>query len=168
MSSQNSVQTFGWDTAYSASFTVLNQAIISQKKYPTTFDFTTSATVVLKGEWSAWQLSTGGAGKNVSMVCDITSGTISALNQSEDLSGTVLTILINLHQVAAKDPVNDPTAKGGHSLALVVNPNSSGVGQAVSVVSVQTKVTGILNAVLQSSFTEYFNANITSFEQYFL
>jgi hypothetical protein len=171
MSADNSVSTFGWDTAYIASFPVVNNAILKQKSYPATFNYTDATGITISGDWTSWQLAPGGSGPDVQMQCLVKSGTASGAGQSGDLSGSSLVIQVNLKTVAAAEPVKDPTAKPGtgQSHALVVDTAGQGLDPAVSIISSSyPKVTSqLLKDLLDSVFKNYFNANIGSFNQVF-
>ncbi len=47
----NSVSTFGWDTAYLASFPIVNKAIMVQKSFPSTFDYKDATDITISGHW---------------------------------------------------------------------------------------------------------------------
>lgn len=168
--SDTSVSTFGWDTAYVASFPVVNQAILKQKSYPTSFDYKDETGIVISGKWTSWQLTPGGAGGDVQMICEVESGTATGDNQNGDLTNSQVVIQVNLKQVAAADPINDPTAKdNGTAQNLVVNTSATGLDPAVSIISSSyPKVTSVLlKDLLDSIFKNYFNANIGKFNHVF-
>lgn len=166
-----SVSTFGWDTAYIASFPVVNKAIIAQKSFPTTFNYTDATGITIEGSWQSWQLSTGGAGQNVQMTCIVESGSATGDDQNGDLADSSIVIQVNLTTVAATDPVNDATAKSGtgSSQSLVVDTQAKGADPAVSVISSNyPNVSSILlKDLLDSVFKDYFNANIEQFNHVF-
>lgn len=167
----DSVSTFGWDTAYVASFPVVNKAILAQKSYPTQFNYTDKTGIVISGSWTSWQLTPGGAGGDVQMVCEVQSGTAAGAGQQGDLTGSKLVIQVNLKAVAAAEPVHDPTAQAdtGASQALVVDTSARGLDPAVSVISSSyPNVTNVLlTDLLDSVFKNYFNANIGEFSHVF-
>ena len=169
--SDTSVSTFGWDTAYIASFPVMNNAIMTQKSFPATFDYQDDTGITINGIWTSWQLSPGGAGQDVQMTCLVQSGTATGAGQNGDLTNASVVIQVNLKTVAAADPVNDPTAKPGtgNSQALVVDTNSKGSDLAVSIISSSyPNVTSVLlKDLLDSIFKNYFNANIGQFNHVF-
>src|SRR6266481_900879 len=166
----SSVNTFGWDTAYIASFPVINNAIIAQKSYPAEFNYTDATEIVIAGQWTSWQLTPGGAGGDVQMVCTVQSGTATGA-LSGDLTDSQVVIQVNLKTVAANDPVNDPTAKtgSGASQALVVDTAGKGLDPAVSIISSSyPNVTSqLLKDILDSVFKDYFTANIGEFNHVF-
>lgn len=167
----NSVSTFGWDTAYIASFPVVNKAIMTQKSYPSEFKYTDATGIVISGNWTSWQLTPGGAGGDVQMVCEVQSGTATGDGQNGDLSKSQVVIQVNLKKVAAADPVNDPTAKPGTgaSQALVIDTSGKGLDPAVSIISSSyPNVTSVLlKDLLDSVFKNYFIANIGEFNHVF-
>lgn len=71
----NSVSTFGWDTAYLASFPIVNKAIMVQKSFPSTFDYKDATDITISGHWDigtlghweSWQLIPAGAGGDVQL-----------------------------------------------------------------------------------------------------
>lgn len=169
--SDTSVSTFGWDTAYVASFPVVNKAIMKQKSFPTTFHYVDATGITIDGTWASWQLSPGGAGQDVQLVCVAASGTASGDGQHGDLAGASVVIQVNLKTVAASDRINDPTAKKGtgNSHALLVDTSGKGVDPAVSLLSSNyPKVSSVLlKDVLDSVVKNYFNANIAQFNHVF-
>ncbi|MBI6544844.1 hypothetical protein JEO90_15625 [Proteus vulgaris] len=61
----NSVSTFGWDTAYLASFPIVNKAIMVQKSFPSTFDYKDATDITISGHWDIgtlghWDIGTLG------------------------------------------------------------------------------------------------------------
>src|SRR5207253_2070034 len=131
--SDTSVSTFGWDTAYIASFPIVNKAIMAQKSFPTAFNYTDVTGITISGNWLSWQLSPGGAGQDVQMTCVVQSGTATGLGPTGDLTNSSMVIQVNLKAVAAAQPVNDPTAKPGtgNSQSLVVDTSGKGADPAV-------------------------------------
>jgi hypothetical protein len=166
-----SVSTFGWDTAYIASFPVVNKAIMSQKSFPTAFNYLDVTGITINGNWLSWQLSPGGAGQDVQMTCVVQSGTATGDNQTGDLTNASVVIQVNLKAVAASTPVNDPSAKPGTGISqsLVVDTSPKGADPAVSIISSSyPKVTSVLlKDLLDSIFKDYFNANIGQFNHVF-
>jgi hypothetical protein len=169
--SDMSVSTFGWDTAYIAPFPIVNKAIMAQKSFPTAFNYTDATGITISGKWLSWQLSPGGAGQDVQMTCVVQTGTATGIGQPGDLTNSSLVIQVNLKAVAATQPVNDPTAKPGtgNSQALVVDTSGKGADPAVSVISSSyPKVTSVvLQDLLAAVFKNYFNANIGQFNHVF-
>jgi hypothetical protein len=169
--SDTSVSTFGWDTAYIASFPVVNKAIMTQKSFPATFEYKDATGITIKGNWTSWQLCPGGAGQDVQLKCIIQSGTAQGDGQDGALDGASVIIQVNLATVASTDPVNDPTAsKGtGAAQALVVDTSGKGADPAVSIISSSyPNVSSVLlKDVLDSIFKNYFNANINQFNHVF-
>jgi hypothetical protein len=169
--SDSSVSTFGWDTAYVASFPVVNAAIKAQKSYPANFNYTDATEIVIQGDWESWLLAPGGAGPDVQMMCKITSGNAEGAGQTGDLTDASIVIQVNLQTVAASDPVNDPTAKQGTgaSQKLIVKNKGTGLDPAVSVISSSyPNVSSVLlKDLLDSVFKDYFNANIEQFNHVF-
>lgn len=168
--SENSVSTFGWDTAYLASFPIVNKAIMAQKSFPSAFNYKDATDITISGHWESWQLIPGGAGGDVQLICKATSGSASGLGLTGDLSDSEIIIQVNLKQVASSDPVNDPTATNqGTTQQLVVNTQGVGVDPAVSVISTHyPKVNNLLlQDVLNSVFKDYFNVHINEFNHVF-
>lgn len=165
-----SVSTFGWDTAYIASFPVVNEAIMKQQSYPKQFNYVDATGITVSGNWTSWQLTPGGAGGDVQMICEVQSGTATGDGQNGNLSGSQVVIQVNLKTVAATDPVNDPTAKDkGTPQNLVVNTSGKGLDPAVSIIS--SKYPNVQSVLLQdlldSIFKNYFKTNIGEFNHVF-
>ena len=167
-----SVSTLGWDTVYMAPYTIVNEAILKQKSYPATFDFTDPTEVRIQGVWKSWQLSVGAAGKNVQMICEVESGTAGGgglANQS--LAKTQVVIQVDLKQVAATDPINDKTSQpgSGQSHALMVNQTGKGLDPAVAIIEVVVPkgFLPLLKGLLLSIFKHYFNQHIGEFNHVF-
>lgn len=171
VTSDTSVSTFGWDTAYVASFPIVNTAIMTQKSFPATFNYLDETGITINGTWKSWQLSIGGAGQDMQMTCIVDSGTATGAGQDGDISGSSLVIQVNLKQVAAADPVNDPTAKPGTGTAqaLMVNTQAQGEDPAVSVINATypSGLSVLLKDLLDAIFKNYFNANIGEFNHVF-
>jgi len=166
-----SVSTFSWDTAYVASFPVVNAAIMAQNSFPATFNYTDATGITISGNWQSWQLCVGGSGQNVQMECIVQSGTATGDNQTGDLTGTSLIIQIGLQQIGATTPLNDPTAKSGTgtSQALVVNTKAVGEEPAVAIINstYPNGLSQLLQDLLDDVFKDYFNANIGNFSHVF-
>ncbi|WP_296943294.1 TULIP family P47-like protein [uncultured Massilia sp.] len=165
-----SVSTFGWDTAYIASFPVVNKAILAQKSYPDSFEFKDVTGITIQGKWKSWQLCPGGSGPDVQMQCIVETGTASGDGQSGVLDTASVVIQVNLQTVAAKDPVNDPTAKSsGTAQSLVVATSGKGLDPAVSIISSHYPdvISQLLQDVLDTVFKNYFNASIGQFNHVF-
>ncbi|WP_082710301.1 TULIP family P47-like protein [Burkholderia sp. TSV86] len=165
-----SVDTFGWDTAYIAPFPVVNQAIMKQQSYPKQFNYSDVTKITISGNWTSWQLTPGGAGGDVQMICEVQSGTAAGREMEGDLKGSKLLIQVKLKAVAATDPINDPTAKDqGKPQKLIINTSGVGLDPAVSVISGEfPNITDdLLKDVLPSIFSKYFNEKISEFGHVF-
>ncbi|CAH7071210.1 conserved hypothetical protein [Vibrio chagasii] len=166
------VSTFGWDTAYVASYDVVNHAIDAQKKFPQSMDYLDQeSSLTLAGSWENWQLSTGGAGQNVQMSCSFDKGNVTMGTSKYDISGTKLIIQVNLEKVASKDPLGDPEAKPGtgETKNVVVKQTPTGEDPAVSVITCTTtaELPGLIKEVLPQVFANYFNDNVNLFGSVF-
>ncbi len=168
------VDTLGWDTVYAAPFPVVNSAIMADKTYPASFNYTDDTGVVISGTWTSWQLVQGGSGSNVQMVCVVEKGSISGLSQPDgDLTGSSIIMQVNLTQVTdASKKFTDKTAKKGtgNAVALVTNAKAQGVDPAVSVLSSSSypKVTSALFLdLINTVFGKYFCQNISDFTHVF-
>jgi hypothetical protein len=166
-----SVSTFSWDTAYVASFPVVNAAIMAQQSFPATFTYTDASGIAISGNWQSWQLCVGGSGQNVQMECIVGSGSASGDNQSGDLTGTSVIIQIGLQQIGAATPLNDPTAQSGTGTTQALVANTKAVGEEPAVAIIDSTYPSGLSALLQDLlddvFKNYFNANIGAFSHVF-
>ena len=167
----NRVRTLGWDTAYVAPFSIVNQAIVKQKSSPETFDYNDATGLHLTGNWKPWQLCVGGSGADVQMICEVESGKVTGAGQKGDLTGTQLIIQLNLKKVAAIDPINDPTSKSGSGTTMALKVNTQGVGEDPAVSIIQSTFPSALPLLLKDLlpvvFLHYFTANIGEFNHVF-
>lgn len=171
-SSVSEVDTFGWDTAYIASYRVVNDSIRLSRSYPTAFAYTDNAGIQISGVWALWQLTPGGGGGDVQMACTVTSGSISLGTTTGDLAGATVIIEVNLEKVAAAEHVDDPTGKPGTGTThnLVVKTTGSNGAPAVSVLGRSTYpalTDALLLDVVNTTMAGYFNANIDDFNHTF-
>ncbi|CAO5026274.1 TULIP family P47-like protein [Microcystis wesenbergii] len=171
--SQN-VNTFGWNTVYAASVPVVNNAIVTQKSFPTSFDYPDNVGVHIKGNWKSWQLISGGSGSNVQMKCIVDSGTISGLGQPDgDLKDASLIIQVKLQKIAdASLNFTDTTAKPDTGTANAIKVNTQAIGDDPVVSVLQSSQypnvsVELFKDLLGSVFGHYFNANISSFSHVF-
>lgn len=168
------VDTLGWDTAYIASYRVVNQAITAQKSHPTAFDHTDTAGIRVQGQWKTWQLApaSGAGGGSVHMACTATSGSITLGQETGDLTDAVIMIEVTLADIVSHTSAGDPTAKpgSGKPRKLVVNTNATGNGTAVTVLTSSTypKLTSpLLLDLILGAMSNYFNAHIGDFTHTF-
>lgn len=168
------VDTLGWDTVYAAPFPVVNSAIMADKTYPASFNYTDVTGVVIDGTWASWQLVQGGSGSNVQMECVVEKGTISGLSQPDgDLTGSTIIIQVNLTQVEdASKAFSDKTAKKGtgSAVVLVTDDKGEGADPAVSVIATSQypHVTSQLFLdLINTVFGKYFCGNISDFTHVF-
>jgi hypothetical protein len=166
-----SVSTLQWDSAYMASFDVVNKAIENQQSYPQAFQYTDVTGITISGKWTTWQLTPGGAGGDVQLACTVTSGSASGAGQTGDLANSVVVIQVRLAAVAAAAAVTDPTAKTdpGTPQQLQVNTQPVAPDPAVSIISSSypAVTSQILIDLLDSVFKDYFNNHIGDFTHVF-
>lgn len=178
MSKTPNVDTYHWDTVYSASYDVVNAAIKKHNTFPESFSFKSPEGVDIAGEWEDWELSVGGSGADIQMVCKVKSGSVEAMDLKGDLAGSELRIQFNLESVVGddEDAFKDPTAKPGRGTPNVLQTNLEG-SDGVSAISVldtacvfpklDPKTFGLILDALPGVFGKYFNANKEDFKHVF-
>jgi hypothetical protein len=178
MSNTPNVDTYHWDTVYSASYDVVNAAIRKHNTFPASFSFNSPEGVDIEGEWDDWELSIGGSGADIQMICKVKSGSVKAMALTGDLAGSELRIQFNLESVVGDqaDAFKDPTAKPGKGKPNVLQTNLEGQ-DGVSAISVldtacvfpklDPKTFGLILDALPGVFGKYFNANKEDFKHVF-
>lgn len=165
----DSIDTFGWDTVFGIHYDHLNTEFQkSNSKLP---DFTkwldNDSGVDITGTWSFFQVTTGGSGQDLQMMCNLTSGTTSS---GGDFTDAWLKIQVNLAAIPNPTyPAKDPTGTGGAVHTLNVVATGTETNPAVSIISSDfPKFTkGLVKAALPRIFQNYFIANIANFNQVF-
>lgn len=178
MSNIPNVDTYHWDTVYSASYDVVNAAIRKHNTFPKSFTFNGHEGVDITGEWEDWELSLGGSGADIQMVCRVKSGSVKAMGLTGDLAGSELRIQFNLEGVIGddKDAFQDPTAKPGRGQPNVLQTRMTDDGgvSAISVIDtacsfpkIDPESFGLILDALPEVFGKYFNANKQDFKHVF-
>ena len=170
---QKIIDLFGWDTVFSCSYATANAAIVAAKSTPSGFNYTDSANTgaTIAGTWAPWQITTGGDGQNLNLVCKIATGTASdAGSETLDLGGCQVVIQIKLE--ALPDPAKaftNSTLKPGTGVAHALKPKLTGTATdpAVAVISNTFHFKGLLGGALPQIFQEYFEANLVDFDHTF-
>jgi hypothetical protein len=170
---QKNIDLFGWDTVFTVSYETANAAIVAAGSTPSGFKYTDSANTgaTIAGTWSPWQITTGGDGQNLNLVCKIATGTASDPgSESLDLAGCQLVIQIKLE--ALPDPAKaftNKTLKPGTGIAHALKPKLTGTATdpAVAVISNTFNFKGLLAGALPQIFQEYFEANLVEFDHTF-
>ncbi|GGK72713.1 TULIP family P47-like protein [Mangrovihabitans endophyticus] len=159
---------FGWDTVFAVNYTKLNEAIVKSKTTPPDFAQTETG-LELSGDWSDWQLSTGGDGHNVQMRCPILTGTATDGTENIDLSGGWVEILVQLDLIPDPSYVyEDPTGTGGTPVKMPVRTAGTPARPAVSLISTSfDTLTGLWKYVVPGLFLDWFNAHIEEFNHVF-
>lgn len=176
MSAAPNVDTYHWDTVYSATFDVVNASIKANNTFPATFSFKAPEGVDISGDWDDWALSIGGSGADVQMTCTVKSGSVSAMGLTGDLAGSTIVIQFALENVLGGPAVDDPTAKPGSGKAsrLMTKLTAAGPVPAISVISeactfpkLDPSTFGLILDALPGVFGKYFNANVDAFQHVF-
>jgi len=151
--------TYDWDTVFAIRFADANKALAKPGATPTTFaaqDPTSNTSA--SGTFGPWQLN-GGDGVLLHMAIPITSGTLSYEGKTHDLSGTQLTIELQL-----KDLPQDPSGVSGKHDVV------ADASKAVSVTEVKNMPGNpgfIIEAVTGGMLAKWFNDNLDSFTHAF-
>ncbi|KPQ10493.1 MAG: Clostridium P-47 protein [Saliniramus fredricksonii] len=178
MSNTPNVDTYHWDTVYSASYDVVNAAIKKHNTFPASFSFNSPEGVDISGDWEDWELSVGGSGADIQMVCKVKSGSVTAMGQTGDLTGSQLRIQFNLESVvgSASHAFQDPTAKPGKGKPNVLQTRLTGEDGVSAISVLDTACTfpnldpatfGLIIDALPGVFGKYFNANKADFKHVF-
>ncbi len=165
----SAIDTFGWDTVFGIHYDHLNTAFQKDNaKLPDFKDWLDATSQVkITGSWSYFQVTTGGAGQNLQMMCKLVSGTTS---MGSDLKDSWLKIQVNLSTIPNPDyPAKDKTGTGGTVNTMSVNSTGTTTNPAVSIISSSfpNVPAGLLKEALPGIFQNYFCANIAQFNQIF-
>ncbi len=149
--------TYDWDTAFAIKFSDANRALRKPGATPANFtvsDEGASAT----GTFDAWQLS-GGAGILLHMSVPIKTGTTTYQGTDHDMTGTVVTLEIELKDLP------QPAGSNGTPHHVVPDP-----GKAVSVTNL-SNVPGtpgfIVKAIMSGLLEKWFSDNLAQFTHVF-
>lgn len=165
----NAIDTFGWDTVFGIHYDHLNTAFKKNNaKLP---DFKNwvdpTSQVGINGSWNYFQVSNGGSGQDLQMMCNLTGGNSSI---GGDFKDAWLKIQVNLAMVPNPDyPAKDKTGTGGTVHTMSVNAAGTATNPAVSIISSDfpNVKPGLLKSALPEIFQNYFIANIAQFNQIF-
>lgn len=176
MSAAPNVDTYHWDTVYSATYDVVNASIKANNTFPATFALNAPEGVDISGDWDDWALSVGGSGADVQMTCTVKSGSVKAMGLTGDLSGSTIVIQFALENVLGGSPVTDPTAKPGTGQASRLQTKLTGEGAVPAIAVIGAACTfpnldpatfGLILDALPGVFGKYFNANVDAFQHVF-
>jgi hypothetical protein len=106
----NDADTYGWDTVFALNFTHANSAIVAN--WPNVNAGAKNVSQVasddssfnINGVLGPWQLTMGGDGKNVRMLCPFVSGTYKAPSNSYDLGAKNVQVVIEIGMEWVPDP----------------------------------------------------------------
>lgn len=180
-----SINLYGWDTAFVTSFTKANQAIKNCNVTPPSFNYSANNSSgaqigQLQGDWDAWQLSTNGGGQNLTLECPVKKGTFfsKAVDQGKTftLDGGRLEIEVTLDYFDEHNPsFQDPTAQpgtGGQKNLAVRTTSSSQDDVIVSINRLNFDFSGASNkdeaaALCKAYFTKWFLLHLGEFNHNF-
>lgn len=131
-----SISTNGWDTVSICRVSALNAQIKVAKTYPESMDITEpGSTISVNGEFDAWQVVTGGDGKNVKINVPFKNGVYRGIQfngqDTFDLAGSSVDILVKLQYFPLPEPsiadgeynlyINTEGATPTEPIAAVIN-----------------------------------------------
>jgi Clostridium P-47 protein len=131
--SGNIADTYGWDTVFATNFTNANQAItggwaqVSDKAKNVSQVASDDPSFNLNGVLGPWQLTEGGDGKNVRMLCPFASGTYKAGSNSYNFGGQNVQVIIEVGMEWVPNPgqfsfvISDTTKVDAIKTALDLN-----------------------------------------------
>jgi hypothetical protein len=163
------IDLLGWDTVFGISYENVNKAIVKSNSTPASFNFQKADTTV-SGEWLPWQVTMGGDGQNIQMLCSIKSGDVASQGKNYALTEASLVIQLRLDKLPDPSyPAPDKTGKGGEVYILKVTSSGTVDNPAVSVISSDfpTIPKGLLKKALPQMFQEYLNDTISEFNHVF-
>ncbi|MGE0143692.1 MAG: TULIP family P47-like protein [Planctomycetota bacterium] len=150
--------TYDWDTVFAIRFADANRSLAKPGATPSSFSASDAGSgSSITGQFGAWQLS-GGDGTLLHMTVPIQSGSVISPGKTNDLSGGVATIEIQLMDL--------PQTPGANGTPHQVVPSTS---QTVSVTNLTLPhVTDFLaKAVTQALLQQWFNSNLSAFTHTF-
>ncbi len=151
--------TYDWDTVFAIRFADANSALTKPGACPTAFSAQDpSSSTSASGTFGPWQLN-GGDGVLLHMAIPITSGTLSYEGKTHDLTGTKITIELQL-----KDLPQDPSgASGKHDVVA----DGSKVVSVTEVKNMPGDPGFVIEAVTGGMLSKWFNDNLGSFTHAF-
>jgi hypothetical protein len=166
------VTTNGWDTVSICRVTALNERIKGEKTYPQNIA-EINGSIKLEGDFDAWQVITGGDGRNVKLHLPMKSGLYTGMDFGSgdkfDLKGVSVDIYVKLNYFPVPDP---KTAKDG-SYNLYVNKEQESASDPIAaVISFQDpsgKIDSINVSILRGLFESWLNRpeNLQKFDTLF-
>ena len=168
------VSTHGWDTAFVIPISDVNKAIIDKKSSPLNFQYSDS-TASLSGNFGDWQITQGGDGKNIRFsipMMDIVLEYLATKKKVTVNSGIAI-VEIELEYLPHEDSSDDGTKSTGNGKPMALKPQlTSDQPPAPVFFVVALELTpppsGIVTqAVIQSVFQEWGNANLGQFNHIF-
>lgn len=153
---QNSVSNNGWDTVSICRVTALNERIKSDQTYPENIQEMQNP-FTLEGKFAAWQVVTGGDGRNVKLNVPMASGTYVGLNNEKfDLSGISVDIYVTLSYF----PLPKEKVEDGHYKLYVQSVQQDQANPIASVIALKDpnkKLDSINKSILRGLFESWLN-----------
>lgn len=169
-----SITTNGWDMVSICRVSALNAKIRADKSYPASIDEEDYAPISLKGDFDAWQVVTGGDGRNVKLNIPMANGYFHGANMGSgeifDVTGVSVDVLVKLQYfpLVSKDKQMDP---GDYNLSVKTDSDSKS-DPIVAVINVDDpsgKIDPINLSILKGQFDMWLNKpeNLAQFNTIF-
>ena len=159
----------GWDTANVTTAAVMNAAIANQGKTPKGFTYPDPPESITVNKWKPWQITPGGSGQLIHLLCEIESGTgTDADGVDHDLSGAKVVVEIRAQKLEDamarfQDPDSKPDTTTPGSKIVAVTTGSGPTPAA----AVKQILPHPLFHKFKDIFNDWFNDNLPDFDNVF-
>lgn len=167
----NIASTNGWDTVYAIRYPDVNKGIIAQKSSPKSFTQSLKdpdmGDMKLIGNFSDWQLATGGDGKNVRLNLPVTNSTLNFMGQDHSYNSLVTaTIEVNLLWLS-EDGQPDADDSSSHKSQLMVFTNEGNEASVRFIDPGTNTMSDTQKSFYRTLLESWLNANRGVFEHVF-
>lgn len=166
---EGETHTYGWDTAFAIPVSQVNKAIVDHNSSPPDFAQTESGFDV-SSTFDAWQLTSGGDGKNVRMALSLRNVVLTNKSNGTVLhydGGTAL-VEVMLHYIPHTDAATGPADTVPHALVVKDSPDEEGAPvAAVLDLTLTPKPGEIAHAVIQAALGRWLNDHLSEFRHVF-
>ena len=154
------VTTNGWDTVSICRVTALNELIRSQKTYPATISYSQSD-LSLNGDFNAWQIITGGDGRNVKLNLPMKSGQYVGINMGSGKNFDLTNVSVNIYVKLDYFPLPTPgvVTDGIYNLYVNTTPTSKSdpIAAVIALVDPSGLIDEINKSILRGLFEQWLN-----------
>lgn len=168
------VTTNGWDTVSICRVTALNTVIKAKKTYPSSISHNIGK-LSLSGDFDAWQVVTGGDGRNLKINVPIRSGTFIGRDPATDapINFDLAKVSVDVYVKLNYFPLPDPKIANDGTYELYVNTQSKDksdpIAAVVSLDDPSNKIDDTNQALLRLLFEKWLNMpeNLKKFDTLF-